>query len=137
MSEILPVLVADLLEESARDFLEQVARDNEEAWVPLVAAPVDTSRHVLEVYTPGAAEPLRLIAEPAGPPTEHGFPLRLSLLSDEAMESLRAPTVEEVAVGPEVTVESGPGPRGRAHALRNAGTARRQTPMHMSLEHSA
>ena len=160
MSNLLPVLVADLLEESARDFLESVARQNEEAWVPLIAAPVDTSRHLLEVYTPTSSDPLRLIAEPTGPPSEHGFPLRLSLLSitDEAAQ--RVPTVEHVAVsGLEVTIESAlepasPGTIGRlptgtrsspAPAIRRAdtptiakvGTARRPADIHLSVEHNA
>ena len=99
------MLVADLPEESARDFLEGVARENDEAWVPLLAAPVNGSPHLLEVYTPSSSEPLRLLAELTGPPTEHGFPLRLSLLADDAPESLRVPTVEEVAIGDEMTIE--------------------------------
>jgi serine/threonine protein kinase len=110
--DLLPVLVADLVEESARDFLEECARENEEAWVPLVSAPVDTSRHLLEVYTPTSSEPLRLIAEPMGPPTEHGFPLRLSLLSDDMAESLRVPSVEHVAVGLDVTIADSADPAG-------------------------
>ena len=133
MSDLLPVLVADLLEESARDFLEGVARDNEEAWVPLVSAPVDTSRHLLEVYTPTSSEPLRLIAEPTGPPTEHGFPLRLSLVDESVVASLRAPHVEEVSVDFEITIEGSESARIPAAA----GTARRPTPVHLSLEHSA
>lgn len=166
MAALLPVLVADLNEVSARDFLEEVARENEEAWVPLVAAPMDTSRHLLEVHTPGA-EPLRLIAEPTGPPTEHGFPLRLSLLADDEEESQRVPTVEHVAVGFEVTIESDgtvqpanlgesslPGPMGRVVSasrdgprvtfarsdtptIPRAGTARRPTPPIISHEHIA
>ena len=82
MVDLLPVLVADLVEESARDFLEEVARDNEEAWVPLVSAPVDQSLHLLEIYTPGATAPMRLMAEPVGAPTEAGFPLRLELCAE-------------------------------------------------------
>ena len=154
MAALLPVLVADLNEASARDFLEEVARENEEAWVPLVSAPMDTSRHLLEVYTPGA-EPLRLIAEPTGPPTEHGFPLRLSLLADDEQESQRVPTVEHVAVSFEVDIESVlTGPTGRAAAapreaprvtfarsdtptLPRAGTARRPTPPIITQAHSA
>jgi serine/threonine-protein kinase len=108
VADSLPVLVADLAQASARDFLEEVARENEEAWVPLVSAPVDTSPHLLEVYTPGDSEPLRLLAEPAGPPTEHGYPLRLSLLSDDAAESFRVPTVEHVDVGLDVMVDEPP-----------------------------
>jgi serine/threonine protein kinase len=148
VADLLPVLVADLVEASARDFLEEVAREKEEAWVPLVAAPVDTSRHLLEVYTPGATEPLRLIADPTGPPTEHGFPLRLSLLSDDAAESLRVPTVERVAVGLDVTIEPAlepatPGAAGGGFGrvdtptIARAGTARRPTPLHISDEHNA
>lgn len=156
------MLVADLLEESARDFLEAVARDNEEAWVPLVSAPVDASRHLLEVYTPTSPRPLRLIAEPTGPPTEHGFPLRLSLIDEAEVESLRVPTVEEVLVNFEIAIEEAPEPissserasksnqgqnpsRGRGLGAAvgavgeriAAGTAGRPTPIHLSLEHGA
>ena len=159
MSDLLPVLVADLLEESARDFLESVARDNEEVWVPLVAAPVDTSRHLLEVYTPTSSEPLRLIAEPMGPPTEHGFPLRLSLLGEHDAEALRVPTVERVAVGSEVTIDSAleppspatigkmptgtrwsPAPgirRADTPTIARVGRARRPADLHLSDQHSA
>ncbi len=150
MSDLLPVLVADLLEESARDFLEGVARDNEEAWVPLVSAPVDSSRHLLEVYTPSSTEPLRLIAEPTGPPTEHGFPLRLSLVDftdDGVAASLRTSMVEEVSVNFEITIEGSdhlppdpdPAAPGRVTGRipTAAGTARRPTPIHLTLEHSA
>ena len=141
MSDLLPVLVADLVEESARDFLEECARENEEAWVPLVSAPVDTSRHLLEVYTPTSSEPLRLLAEPLGPPTEHGFPLRLSLLSDDMAESLRVPSVEHVAVGLAVTIADSSDPAVPEPARRRpstaAGTARRPTPLHLSDAHSA
>ena len=102
---VLPVLVADIVEEAARDFLEECARENEEAWVRLVSAPVDASPHVLEIYTASSSEPLRVLAEPTGSPSEHGFPLRLSVLSEEAAVSFRAPIVEEVAVDFDVTIE--------------------------------
>ena len=159
MADLLPVLVADLVEESARDFLEEVARENEEAWVPLVSAPVDQSRHLLEIYTPRSTEPLRLIADPTGPPTEHGFPLRLSLLSDDAAQALLVPTVEHVAVGLDFAIASdlepalhgaieqtvgGSRPEPRIAFARHdtptlprAGTARRPTPIHISDAHSA
>jgi serine/threonine protein kinase len=118
VADLLPVLVADLVEESARDFLEEVARENEEAWVPLVSAPLDQSRHMLEVYTPTSTEPLRLIAELTGPPTEHGFPLRLSLLSDDEAEAMRVPSVEHVAVGLDFAIASDVEPAaGRIDAL--------------------
>lgn len=71
------MLVADLAEDSARDFLEGVALAGQTALVPLLAPPVDRGEHLLEVYSPGAQEPLRLLADPVGPPTREGFPLRL------------------------------------------------------------
>src|SRR5688572_26727396 len=74
---LLPVLVADLLDVGAREFLESVAQANGVAFVPLLAAPVDTSPHRLEVYTPGCTTPLVLIAEPCGPPRKQGFPMKL------------------------------------------------------------
>src|SRR5690349_142633 len=77
VSELLPIVVADLADDSARDFLCDVAGAGGETWVPLVAAPVQRQRHLLEVYTPGYDDPLRFLAEPLGPPGEHGFPLRL------------------------------------------------------------
>ena len=103
------MLVADLVEEAARDFLEECARENEEAWVPLVSAPVDTSPHVLEIYTSSSPEPLRVLAVPTGSPSEHGFPLRLSVLSEQAAVSFRGShgagrVVEEVAVAFDVTI---------------------------------
>lgn len=79
MSEVdalLPVLVAEL-EDDARAVVAEMAQARRTVLVPLVDAPVDASLHVLEVTTPGKAEPLVLLAEPCGPPTERGFPLRL------------------------------------------------------------
>jgi len=147
---VLPLLVADLVEESARDFLEECARENEEAWVPLVSAPVDTSPHVLEVYTPSSDEPLRVLAVPTGPPGEFGFPLRLSVLSEEAAASLRPPAVEEVAVTFDVSIEpaqealrapsvpSGVGfSRADTPTIQPAGTARRPVPLNITQQHSA
>jgi len=153
VSDLLPVLVADLAEESARDFLEAAARDNDEVWVPLVAAPVDTSPHLLEVYTPSGGEPLRLIAEPVGPPTDQGFPLRLSMATEQAlahaMSSVGADVVEHVGVLPDVEIEGVPPvraarrPTGRfarrdtPSNLRVPGGARRPAPVAMSQGHVA
>lgn len=137
MSDRLPVLVADLLEESARDFLEGVARENEETWVPLVAAPVDTSPHILEVYTPSGGEPLRLLAIPVGPPSEHGFPLRLALPgsefpakgSDPNVTSMVPPIVEVSVDGVNVIEPAQPGRAGRR--LSSYSFARADTPTQM------
>lgn len=77
VGELLPILVADLAEESARDLLEELSRVGGEAWVPLVSAPMDRRAHLLEIHTPESAEPLRLLAEPLGGPSAQGYPLRL------------------------------------------------------------
>jgi len=159
VSDLLPVLVADLVDESARDFLESVARENEEAWVPLVAAPALASPHLLEVYTPSREDPLRLIAEPTGPPSEHGFPLRLSFPDgDERAGSV--PRVETVDALPDVVVDGAiepalPGVVARAASERREGprvtfarsdtptiprtpgAPRKPTPIALSEEHTA
>ena len=82
--DLLPMLVADLASDEARAYLEAVAAEGRTVFVPLVAPPVDTSRHVLEVYSPGSEQALVLIAEAAGAPTAEGFPLRLSLPASAA-----------------------------------------------------
>lgn len=74
---LLPVLVAELADDEARQMVVDLAASRATALVPLVDAPVDASLHVLEVTTPGQLEPLLVLAEPLGAPTERGFPLRL------------------------------------------------------------
>lgn len=85
----LPILVADLADEGARDFLQGVALAGEVAVVPLLVPPVDRSTHLLEVYSPESAEPVRLLADPVGPPTPEGFPLRLRLVQTESAAAIR------------------------------------------------
>jgi serine/threonine-protein kinase len=75
--DLLPVLVSDLVSEEALDFLWGVALAGGTARVPLIAPPIDATDHLLEVYSPGAKEPLVVVATPAGLPDEEGFPLRL------------------------------------------------------------
>jgi serine/threonine-protein kinase len=79
--ELLPVLVADLADEEARDVLEAAAFTGGRIWVPLETAPVSASPHVLEVHTPGG-EPFLYLAEPLGAPTADGFPLRIRAMPD-------------------------------------------------------
>ncbi len=88
--ELLPVIVAELDDEAAREMLEAVAAAEGEICVPLTSAPVDGSRHVLEVYTPDSPEPLLLAAHPLGPPTENGFLLRLAPFSAPSSRRVRA-----------------------------------------------
>ncbi|MBX3230953.1 MAG: serine/threonine protein kinase [Labilithrix sp.] len=84
------MLFADLADEASRDFLEGVALAEQVAYVPLLAAPVDRSTHQLEVYSPLSSEPLRLYADPVGPPTNDGFPLRLRFRVEESAPVLKA-----------------------------------------------
>lgn len=78
-----PILVADLLDAESCELLRAYAQRREIVEVPLLAPPVDRRRHLLEVYAPGISTPLRLMAEPAGPPTDAGFPLRLAPFTED------------------------------------------------------
>lgn len=78
-SQVWPILVADLADPAARDFLTGLALAGGRAFLPLITAPATTSTHLLEVYTPDASAPLLLFAEPLGAPTRVGFPLQLRL----------------------------------------------------------
>ena len=73
------MLVADLADAAARDFLTGLALAGGRAYLPLITAPATASTHLLEVYTPDLAEPLVLFAEPLGGPTTVGFPLKLRM----------------------------------------------------------
>ena len=84
------MLFADLADDASRDFLEGVALAEQVTHVPLLAAPVDRSTHLLEVYSPSSSDPLRLLADPVGPPTTDGFPLRLRFQVEESSTQLRA-----------------------------------------------
>ncbi|MDB4934594.1 MAG: serine/threonine protein kinase [Labilithrix sp.] len=70
-------MVADLLDHESCEVLRAHAQRREIVVVPLLSPPVDRRRHLLEIYAPGETSPMRLMAEPAGPPTNAGFPLRL------------------------------------------------------------
>ena len=73
----MPVLVADLADDESRDVLDAAAFSGGRVCVPLEDAPVSAVQHVLEVYIPSRREPLCYLAEPLGPPTTDGFPLRI------------------------------------------------------------
>jgi len=81
--DLLPVLVADLADDEAREVLDAAAFTGGRVWVPLETAPVSAAAHVLEVHTPHA-EPFFYIAQPLGPPSDDGFPLRLQPMPDAA-----------------------------------------------------
>jgi serine/threonine-protein kinase len=80
--DLLPVLVADLADDEAKEVLDAAAFTGSQVYVPLDTAPVNASQHVLEVHLPTMAEPLFYLALPQGPPTEHGFPMRIQQMPD-------------------------------------------------------
>ena len=77
-NELHPVLVADLSEERHVARLHKIAERRGAVFVPLLAGPVDRRMHVLECYAPGAEAAVMFLAEPIGPPTDRGFPLKLA-----------------------------------------------------------
>ncbi len=74
----LPRLVVEL-DVVAREFLAEAARQGQTVRIPLASPPNDEDVHILEVRTPGHAEPLLLLAHPSGPLAPTGYPLRLAL----------------------------------------------------------
>jgi serine/threonine-protein kinase len=80
--DLMPVLVADLADDEARDILEAAAFAGSRVFIPLETAPVSAAVHVLEVHLPGSPEPLLYLAEPLGPPNDDGFPLRIRLMAN-------------------------------------------------------
>ena len=73
--DVLPILVADLVDEDAREVLDAAASAGGRVFVPLETAPVSAADHVLEVNVPGAAEPLAYLATPLGPPPKSHSPV--------------------------------------------------------------
>src|SRR5512143_1471712 len=88
---LLPVLVAELADDEARTLVADLAAAGKVCLVPLLDPPVDASMHVLEVNTPGQNKPLVVLAEPAGAPTERGFPLRLHAYGTAPAKSIAPP----------------------------------------------
>jgi len=89
LSVPLPVLTTHRPDRRDRGYLAWVAVANEVAHLPLDMAPVDAIPHALEIHVNGFDDPLVVIAEPMGPPTDQGFPLRLRPLDDEHEAALR------------------------------------------------
>jgi eukaryotic-like serine/threonine-protein kinase len=118
--EVLPVIVADL-QEDALEVLVSAAASGAGVFVPLLAAPINADLHVLEVYTPSRSDPVVFRAEPLGPPTEDGFPLRL--------EDARTPRSE-----PPRHLSWPPDSR-PSHAVRSKSGAP-QPPLHLSASHT-
>ncbi|MDB4942857.1 MAG: serine/threonine protein kinase [Labilithrix sp.] len=87
-----PVLVADLVDAGARDFLTGVALAHGTVQLPLIGAPASAATHLLEIYTPGSVDPLILFATPRGAPTAAGFPLALQPFDPNARPAPAAPS---------------------------------------------
>ena len=97
--DLLPVLVADLADDEAKEVLDAAAFTGSQVYLPLDAAPVNASQHVLEVHLPGMAEPLFYLALPLGPPTKDGFPMRI-----QPMPDARPPVTRSEAPPPNAVV---------------------------------
>jgi eukaryotic-like serine/threonine-protein kinase len=92
--ELLPILVADLADDEAIDVLEAAAASGGAVYVPLEAAPVNAAPHVLEVHVPRSKEPFHFLAEPLGPPEDHGFPLRIQPMPGTRPRAVRPPPIK-------------------------------------------
>ncbi|MDF2696804.1 MAG: Serine/threonine protein kinase PrkC, regulator of stationary phase, partial [Labilithrix sp.] len=86
----LPVITTLLLERRERGYLAWVAIANEVAELPLESPPIDASTHALEIHIEGFEEPLVVLADPMGAPSDQGFPLRLHPLDETQATTLRA-----------------------------------------------
>lgn len=72
--------IAVRLTDAAREFLSNAAAARRSVFVPLAAPPPGGAElHLLEISSPGSAEPLILYAMPVGPPSATGYPLELSV----------------------------------------------------------
>ena len=114
----LPVITTLLLERRERGYLAWVSIANEVVELPLESAPIDASPHALEIHAEGFDEPLVVLAEPMGAPSDHGFPLKLRPL-DEAQEAkLRA----ELFAGDVAPADEGSAPS--SHCSRSSRSSR-------------
>ena len=50
LEDLLPVLVADLADDEAKEVLDAAAFTGSQVYVPLDTAPLNASQHVLEVH---------------------------------------------------------------------------------------
>lgn len=86
MADELPVLMAAVAGERARE-LEEASRVGGQVWVPLKRPPGRRGPHMLEVFTPGVDEPLRLLAEPLGMSSDAGFAIRVYPWEEDEVET--------------------------------------------------
>ncbi len=91
MTTHLPVLIAQLAVDGSAELLRAVAMLNRVAYVPLLVAPAKATLHRLEIHAPDLPEPLILLAEPQGAPSDLGFPLRLRTLDSLTPKIVAAP----------------------------------------------
>ncbi len=74
---LLPIIVADLANQGALDFLNGIALSQGSVLVPLLSAPADRGEHILEVHIPETDKATLFFAQPLGPPEPEGYPLKL------------------------------------------------------------
>jgi serine/threonine-protein kinase len=95
VDELLPVLVARLLDRSELVNIVETALDRGLSFVALEEAPETEGPHALELYAPGRDEPVVVMAEPAGEPSGGLFPLVLQPFGGSSEDELVAVLAEE------------------------------------------
>jgi serine/threonine-protein kinase len=85
---LLPIIVADLANKAALDFLHGIAQSNGSVLVPLLTPPADRGEHILEVHIPETTETTLFFALPLGPPQKEGYPLTLRPYGERERASL-------------------------------------------------
>jgi len=84
----LPVLGTQPLSSRDRPLLVRAAIVHSVLDVPLTSAPIDASTHALEVRFHDSTELLVFLADPAGPPSATGFPLRIRPIDERHAREL-------------------------------------------------
>jgi serine/threonine-protein kinase len=105
-NELHPVLVADIVEARHIARLRDIAARRGAVFVPLLAGPVDRRTHILECYGPDSASAVMFLADPVGPPTERGFPLKLAPYDAPSAPPPAEEFVEMVLPAPESALGS-------------------------------
>ncbi|MEP7123445.1 MAG: protein kinase, partial [Byssovorax sp.] len=106
MDELLPLLVAHLLNRAELTAALEAAIEGTLAFLPLEEPPSERGTHALEIDVPWWSTPVVVLAELAGKPSGGLFPLALRPLGDDGAADLEALLAAESEVDPQrVAVE--------------------------------
>lgn len=104
VGDLLPRLVTRVADIGAREYLRGIAHAGGSVHLALVAPPASGAIHVLEVHAPGV-DPVVLLAEPLGPPSAQGVPLRLRVREET---SAAAPSASAIPAVPDLALDVPP-----------------------------